>query len=196
MLDSGRCHRRPTKQAKQRFRVRVGQRFQKVPASPYRPNGPITQLSPSLTRNRCTVSCAPSPPTLCLSPTLLVPVSISTFSGTAPPSFRRLLRPPRFHYSGSRRHAHLTIKNEIDVPLQTSCCSVRYRVGQRLYSRGGMIIWLFLNHAHIWHKQQILTYFYHMHFPIRISPFGLMDGRQAFQSPKFITAAHPATAAD
>ena len=25
------------------------------------------------------------------------------------PSFRRLLRPPRFHYSGSRRHAHLTI---------------------------------------------------------------------------------------
>ena len=90
LLDSGRCHRRPTKQAKQRFRVRVGQRCQKVPAGPYRPNGPITQLSPSLTRNRCAVSCAPSPPPLCLSPTLRVPVSISTFTGTAPPSFRRL----------------------------------------------------------------------------------------------------------
>ena len=87
LLDSGRCHRRPTKQAKQRFRVRVGQRWQKVPAGPSRPHGPITQLSPSLTRNRCAVSCAPSPPPLCLSPTLRVPVSISTFTGTAPPSF-------------------------------------------------------------------------------------------------------------
>ena len=34
--------------------MREGQRCPRVAAGPYWPNGPITQLSPSLTQNRCT----------------------------------------------------------------------------------------------------------------------------------------------
>ena len=37
----------------QRFRVSEGQCCLRVAASPYCPFSPITQLSPSLTRNRC-----------------------------------------------------------------------------------------------------------------------------------------------